>query len=134
MSTVSLPKPIIMLCCLFFFSLFTFYHPISSFFFFSVTLEQISIMFYMFLIHISFLHVQSLGWSPDSVCVNHQSDKKSRVTPYSYSTSAVLYRCLGILMQKRMKIHASSVFIPCSCEGGVYVCACARMSVCVCVR
>lgn len=42
-----------------------------------------------------------------------------------------VYRCLGILMQKRMKIHVSSVLTPCSVRG-VYVCACAWVCVCVC--
>lgn len=43
-----------------------------------------------------------------------------------------VYRCLGILMQKRMKIHASSVLTPRRVMG--CICVYVRMSVCVCLR
>lgn len=90
-STVCLPKPIII------FLLLLFSPPNPP--------KQVSIMHSLHLNPHSFLHVQSLGWSPD-YHVNHSADKKSRVTPNSSQGFylSCLHRCLGILMQKERMI------------------------------
>ena len=121
MSTVSFPKPIIMLCFFFFFT--------PNFFFFSVVLEKIPILFYMFLIHFSFLHVQSLGWSPDLVCVNHCLTTKAESLPTPMLPQLFIQMFGNTDAKERMKIHVSSVLILCSVC--VRVCACVRKCVCL---
>lgn len=66
----------------------------------------ISIMFSLHLNPLSFLHVQSLGWSPDNLLsiIQLTTRAESLPTPLQGFYLSCLRRCLGILMQKERMI------------------------------